>query len=282
MKKRYSLLTILLICFVSVFAFAGCGSNPTDLTTPPVTPPEPTYCTVSFVTNGGSTINDKSCAIIDVSPTTIKSGYNFIGWYFDINLTSVVTFPLSVDSDMTLYAKWEKTQEQTIADCMAYIDSQPNNLLFSQEDNSGINKVDVTNTTVTHIGKNFTLDWERGRGDITENDNLITNEYALNISFDYGNLESATGYFDYIYEFTTSEGNLWSGLVASYKITSITKTGDSFLLNGYFTIFNAVGNYSNTQEEVKNSLQSNFNLSLYDFKFLFPVEYWNTMFAFDA
>jgi len=281
MKKKYNILTILLVCMFSIFAFTGCGDKPTDPTTPS-TPTAPVYNTVTFVTNGGSAVNDKSCEIIEVSPTTIRTGFNFKGWFFDNSLTSIVTFPLSVDSDMTLYAKWEKTKEQTIADCMAYIDSQPNDRLFSQEDDSEENKVDITNTIVTHIGDNFNLTWERGRGDLTESNNLITNEYELTLSFDYGDIESATGYFDYIYEFRTSTDDLWAGLVASYRITSITITGDSYLLNGYFTIFNVVGNYNNTEEEVKNSLQSNFNLAKYDFQFLFPVEYWNTIFDFES
>lgn len=270
MKNKIKFLTLILVCLLSVFTFVGCSEN-----NPPTTP---NYNTVTFVTNGGSAIADKSCDVISVSPTTIRNDYNFIAWYYDIYLTQIVTFPLSVDSDMTLYAKWEKTLEKLTSDCIAYIDSQPNNELFSQEDNSDSENVDVINTTVTHIGNSLELDWERGRGSVTESDNLITNEYSLNLSFDYGNLESATGYFDYIYEFHTSNGDLWSGLVASYRITSIIKTGDTYLMDGYFIMFNPVGNYSFTQEDVKSTLESNFTLALYDFQFLFPVEYWNTIF----
>ena len=36
-----------------------------------------------------------------------KQGATFIGWYYDEDLTSPVTWPITLDQDYTLYAKWE-------------------------------------------------------------------------------------------------------------------------------------------------------------------------------
>ena len=63
---------------------------------------------VSFVTNGGSEINDqiiKYGEIITVEPP-IKEGYVFVGWFTDIDLNNKYDIELPVNSDLTLYAKY--------------------------------------------------------------------------------------------------------------------------------------------------------------------------------
>jgi len=272
MKKTYRFLSMILLCVSSIFIFAACGDDEST------TESMPEYNTVTFITNGGTSIADKSCDVIEVSPTTIREYYNFQGWYYDSLFTRAVVFPLSVDNDMTLYAKWEKTKEKLISDCMLYIDNSVDGKLVSQEDNSVENLVDVANTTVTHIGNTFCFGWERGYGSLSEYNNLYISEYDLDITFEYGNLESATGYFSYSYEFYSSDNTLWSGLNASFRIVSIQKTGDTYLLNGYFSSFNIVKNCDFTEDYVESSLQTNLTLALYDFQFLFPVEYWDTIF----
>lgn len=65
--------------------------------------------TVSFNSNGGSTIED----VIQVENSLVtepddptKEGYLFVAWYSDISLNSVYDFNTPLSSDMTLYAKW--------------------------------------------------------------------------------------------------------------------------------------------------------------------------------
>ena len=65
--------------------------------------------TVSFVTLGGSALDDQSVAtggkvIKPEDPT--KEGYVFSGWYSDAELTSEYDFNSPVTEDITLYAKW--------------------------------------------------------------------------------------------------------------------------------------------------------------------------------
>lgn len=77
-----------------------------------VTPAEALKWTVSFITNGGSTLAavlvDNLGQLLVQAPT--RPGYRFIGWYKDAEFTqpfSVVTGRIS--SDTTLYAKWAPT-----------------------------------------------------------------------------------------------------------------------------------------------------------------------------
>lgn len=68
--------------------------------------------TVSFDTNGGSSIGSKnvsrnSTVIEPTAPT--KDGYIFDGWYTDKELTTVYDFTAKVTKSITLYAKWAET-----------------------------------------------------------------------------------------------------------------------------------------------------------------------------
>ena len=62
---------------------------------------------VSFVTNGGSYVNTMQTKAINSEPYTKKEGYIFDGWYYNEGLTQKVVYPMQVNSNMTLYAKWE-------------------------------------------------------------------------------------------------------------------------------------------------------------------------------
>ena len=72
---------------------------------PSNTPLSSTY-TVTFDTNGGSYVSDKRLNTLYEAPMTERENYEFCGWYRDEGLTVPAIYPLSVDSNMTLYAKW--------------------------------------------------------------------------------------------------------------------------------------------------------------------------------
>ena len=65
---------------------------------------------LSFDTNGGTPIGTKNISALVDAPTTTKEGYTLEGWYFDIELSSKVSFPLELYDNTTLYAKWVKTK----------------------------------------------------------------------------------------------------------------------------------------------------------------------------
>lgn len=73
--------------------------------------PEPiSIYTVTFKTNGGSTVNaatvkDGEKVAKPADPT--KSGYTFVGWYTDMDLTQAYDFDTEATKDLIVYAKWE-------------------------------------------------------------------------------------------------------------------------------------------------------------------------------
>ena len=67
-----------------------------------------TVYTVSFETNGGESLEDIEILEGEALsvPTPEKEGHIFLGWYYDEALTEPYS-ALSVNSNITLYAKWE-------------------------------------------------------------------------------------------------------------------------------------------------------------------------------
>lgn len=86
----------------------GSGSYPCEANT--VTLVLTTDCTVSFQTNGGSSIPDQIVQfgekiVRPEDPT--REGYRFDGWYSDIHLTEQWDFENdTVEGNLSLYAKW--------------------------------------------------------------------------------------------------------------------------------------------------------------------------------
>ncbi len=64
--------------------------------------------TVTFETNGGTTLPSQKVKVLNESPVTEKDYNSFVGWYTDASLqeSTRVTFPYTPTSDVTLYAKW--------------------------------------------------------------------------------------------------------------------------------------------------------------------------------
>lgn len=66
--------------------------------------------TVYFEENGGIELEDMNVeeGTVITLPTPIRAEYSFLGWYYDASFTNLVTTTtLTVNSDITLYAKWE-------------------------------------------------------------------------------------------------------------------------------------------------------------------------------
>lgn len=73
----------------------------------------PVY-SVNFNANGGSDVisqNVKKGDIVTKPAAPKKEGYTFKGWYSDSALKNAYNFSTAVNSDLTLYAKWEKVAE---------------------------------------------------------------------------------------------------------------------------------------------------------------------------
>ena len=69
---------------------------------------------VTFETNGGSRIESYHTERIEKTPETEKAGFTFDGWYRNSSLTTKIeSFPLKIESNMTLYAKWKQNYRVT-------------------------------------------------------------------------------------------------------------------------------------------------------------------------
>lgn len=74
--------------------------------------------TLSFDSNGGSKVDDKlpvtNGLAIDTLPTTTRTGYTFLGWYYgDTKYAAGMIYPL--EKDITLKAKWQENTSSTIS-----------------------------------------------------------------------------------------------------------------------------------------------------------------------
>ncbi|MFA6738884.1 MAG: InlB B-repeat-containing protein, partial [Bacilli bacterium] len=94
MKKRFQLFAKLVALFLAVFTLAGCFQR---------------SVVVTFNTNGGSAITEQIIAVggtVDMPDDPTKTGYDFSGWFQDVDLTSSFSETTTVEENLTLYAKW--------------------------------------------------------------------------------------------------------------------------------------------------------------------------------
>ena len=64
--------------------------------------------TITFNSNGGTTITDltEQTALPNPLPTTTKSGYTFVAWYYESNFQTRAKAGDTIEANTTLYAKW--------------------------------------------------------------------------------------------------------------------------------------------------------------------------------
>lgn len=77
----------------------------------PVNPPQPQTVTLHYETNGGRPLADEVHVVgskVELK-TPLREGCTFAGWYLDAELTKPAESPLAMDSNKTVWAKWEST-----------------------------------------------------------------------------------------------------------------------------------------------------------------------------
>jgi len=69
---------------------------------------EPTGYTITFNSNGGTTNPDieEATELPTPLPTPTKSGYTFVAWYYESNFQTRAKAGDTIESNVTLYAKW--------------------------------------------------------------------------------------------------------------------------------------------------------------------------------
>ena len=74
--------------------------------------------TISFDSDGGSAVSPITQAYgteVSAPSAPLKSGYEFVGWYSDTELTSAYTFSTMPAQSITLYAKWDVFAGETFS-----------------------------------------------------------------------------------------------------------------------------------------------------------------------
>ena len=108
--KKLQIILVVILCLSLTMLFVACDPDDDG-----DTPPETTI-TVTFNTNGGSTIASDAIDadfIMPANPT--KEGYIFLGWCFDEALTQYATNAaiIAKTESFTIYAKWQKIPTAT-------------------------------------------------------------------------------------------------------------------------------------------------------------------------
>jgi uncharacterized repeat protein (TIGR02543 family) len=102
--RRFFITSLLIVISFTLYA---CGGNEN--------PPIPgNQFTITFNSNGGTSINPISKtegSILSKPNDPTKDDYNFDGWFLDSQLQTAVNWPITVSSDLSLYAKWSNTVE---------------------------------------------------------------------------------------------------------------------------------------------------------------------------
>lgn len=104
MRKNISILLIALMMITVLFIYVSCKEEPAQ--------PEPeSTVTLTFDTQGGVkmspiTVNPGEKIKKSKVKTPSREGYQFLGWFSDTNWKTEVTFPLTLNESMTIYAKW--------------------------------------------------------------------------------------------------------------------------------------------------------------------------------
>ena len=109
MKK----IIIFVFLFIFMFCFVACGGNSDTGNNGDSNGEQPKKETVTVEYNGTSMANatyDKGAQLIKPSDPS-KNGYIFGGWYVDSSFSTEAKFPIVLNSNTTLYAKFYSYQE---------------------------------------------------------------------------------------------------------------------------------------------------------------------------
>lgn len=143
--------------------------------------------TVHFNTNGGTpTLSDEQiiigAAMSTVQPATnpARTGYNFVGWFYDEALTNAVVWSANctATTDFTLYAKWESTLAATftkVKDVTCYGGSDGEIEIYISDGvapfSYTLTGTEIRNNVSANLGDNAVENLAAGSYNITVKDN---------------------------------------------------------------------------------------------------------------
>ena len=150
-------------------------------------PFEPTY-TVN--TNGGSAVASKTLNILESAPESTKKDHLFDGWYRDAALTTVAIFPLTLEANTTLYAKWLKIRDtQTCKDASIKWGSNtdasaswqitPTGFDLERLEELGLVGINITVTYNVRYRKDYDVLWDIGYAGSPRYEVMIVNSNGM-------------------------------------------------------------------------------------------------------
>lgn len=210
--KKASKIVILLVVLLFSFNFIACNNNAN--TNDSVEYPY----TVTFDTAGGSLVEGKNTDVILYAPTSFKENHILEGWYYDSAKTIPVNFPLSVDTNLTLYAKWKETLKSVRNRFEDYMKTFENKIEKERQEDSFTYKYSIEN-----IGYFITYGWQQTYISPfdSENQTIITYE----IRFEFGDFTTAKGTAVCFYKTGSNFCH------SSYNFYSARVEGNTWLLN---------------------------------------------------
>ena len=114
MKKTKIYLIVTILVFLLSIVLVACGDKPSQDTP---TEQEKKY-TVTFVVDGEDyfTLETSGKSAIELPSNPTKDGYEFVGWYFDVNVwlnpcNSTSFANENLTANVTVYARWEQIKE---------------------------------------------------------------------------------------------------------------------------------------------------------------------------
>jgi uncharacterized repeat protein (TIGR02543 family) len=102
--KKISLVLFIAICL----SFVACGNSKNGN--------DGASYTVKFESNGGTPVSFEKLSTLERAPVTSRAGYIFCGWYLDPELKTPVVYPMRLEKNVTLYARWSKATMSLVCD----------------------------------------------------------------------------------------------------------------------------------------------------------------------
>ncbi len=136
---------MVILTLLIILTAAGCEVDQQ------ITPPE--KVSVFFYTDGGSAVSTQEIEkseYVPQPPDPIKTGYDFVSWYAEPELSTKWNFTFdTVSSDMVLYAKWTERQEKIFAGDFDTFLLKPSGVLWATGSNIPGNLGTGTNTNIS-------------------------------------------------------------------------------------------------------------------------------------
>ncbi len=171
--------------------------------------------TITFETNGGTEISPieiEETDSIKAFPVTARKGYNFIGWYYDEELTNEVSESDTFTEDTTIYAKWE------VVAAVSVNGTQYNSITTALADTTS--GVETTIVLLKDIEENITI--SNNKIIILDlNDFTLKNKSNATVINNYGNLKVINGN---VTTNSSSNGAVNNNVTGTLELVDVTVT----------------------------------------------------------